>query len=51
MVIRERTLVSERSDHLCGRSEKVMTADYAIAPDKIKAEVGWYPETMLYRGY
>ena len=22
---------------------------YAIAPDKIKAEVGWYPETMLQR--
>ena len=24
-----------------------MTARYAIAPDKIKAEVGWYPETMF----
>ena len=23
---------------------------YAIAPDKIKAEVGWYPETMFKEG-
>ena len=23
---------------------------YAIAPDKIKAEVGWYPETMFEEG-
>ena len=23
---------------------------YAIAPDKIKAEIGWYPETMFKEG-
>ena len=23
---------------------------YAIAPDKIKAEIGWYPETMFKDG-
>ena len=23
---------------------------YAIAPDKIKAEIGWYPETMFAEG-
>ena len=23
---------------------------YAIAPDKIKAEIGWYPETMFEEG-
>ena len=23
---------------------------YAIAPDKIKAEIGWYPETMFEDG-
>ena len=32
------------------KTERDMTDSYAIAPDKIKAEIGWYPETMFKDG-
>ena len=31
-------------------SQRVLFFRYANAPDKIKAEIGWYPETMFKEG-
>ena len=45
-MIREKQLVSEKLITYV-EDRKGHDRRYAIAPDKIKAEIGWYPETMF----
>ena len=48
-MIREKQLVSENLITYV-EDRKGHDRRYAIAPDKIKAEIGWYPETMFEDG-